>query len=350
MNKSFSDKCNRALVFHGPYEMSLKEIEMPVAGIGEVVVRVRAVGMCGSDIHGFSGKTGRRTPGMVMGHEVAGEVAWIGEKVRGLVPGQKVVIQPIFFCGQCFLCREGKTSLCLKKRMLGVNMGAVGGLSDFVAVPTFNVYPLDPAVSFSIGCLAEALAVGESAVATAAIRNEETVAIIGAGMIGLAILLAAQTRRPKRVFMVDGIERRLALAETFGATPVNYRDSVAMQRIWRETGDLGADVVIEAVGVPSSVATAQKATRDGGRIVWIGNSAKTVEVDMQDLVVKGKSIQGVYCYTNDDFGRAVRYLEKNQSLLKNLVEKEVPLHEATDAFIKLAKGEWELLRGVVLMD
>ena len=341
---------NRALIFQGPYAMSLGEIEMPAVGPDDVLIRVRAVGICGSDIHGFSGKTGRRAPGMVMGHEIAGEVGEVGAAVRGTAVGQRVAVQPILFCGHCRLCREGRTSLCLNKRMLGVNMGTVGGLSDYVAVPATNVFAFAATVPFAVGSLAEPLAVGESAAAAAGIRAGETVAIVGAGMICLAILLAVKERQPARIFVVDSIDRRLALAAGLGAVPVNFRDTAAVARIRQKTGGHGADATIEAVGASASVATAQQVARDGGRIVLIGNSAKMVEVDMQDIVVRGKSIQGVYCYTNDDFARAVRYLEANEARVAGFVEKEVPPHEAPATFTKLARGELELLRAVVTQE
>jgi L-iditol 2-dehydrogenase len=329
--------------------MALEEIAPPELSAGQVLVRVRAVGVCGSDIHGFAGKTRRRTPGMVMGHEIAGEIAEAGPGVKDLRKGMPVAVQPILFCGSCPLCREGKTSVCLNKRMIGVNMGRVGGLSEYIAAPASNVFPVRADVSPASACLAEPLAVGESAVQAAQVREGETVLIVGAGMIGQAILLALGDRKPGRILVVDNNARRLATAQELGAVGVDFSQEDAVRRVLAETAGSGVDVAIEAVGLPASVVTAQQATRVGGRILWIGNSHKMVEVDMEDVVVRAKSIQGVYCYSNETFARACRFIEANPKTVSRFVEKEVRLDEAGALFAQLAHNELDVFRAVVLI-
>lgn len=327
--------------------MDMEDIAAPWPQAGEVLVRIHATGICGSDIHGFSGKTGRRMPGMVMGHEIAGEVAELGEKVRHVARGQRVVVQPIIACKTCLVCREGKTSICLNKKMVGVNMGTTGGLSELIAVPASNVFPIPGDMDYALGTLAEPFAVGVSAVQAATISRGHNVLIVGAGLIGQTILLMALEQAPGKIFIVDNNERKLAIAEKFGAIPVNFSRADPVGVILDATKGIGVDVAIEAVGVAASVKTAMAATRPGGQVVWVGNSQKLVEIDMQDVVVKAKRIQGVYCYTDTDFKKATDYIVRHRSEVELFIEKKVSFGQAAGLYTQLAKNELELFRGVV---
>jgi L-iditol 2-dehydrogenase len=338
----------KALVYEGPFRMRPREIPDPAPGPGDVVVKVRAVGICGSDIHGFSGESGRRSPGMVMGHEIAGEVFAFGRDAHDLEIGRHVAVQPIISCGKCAVCREGKTSICLNKKMIGVNMGLTGGLSEYVAVPRGNVFSIARDIPFPLACLAEPLTVGLSAVKKSLLREGESVFIAGAGVIGLSILLMARNRRPHNIFISDNNDRKLGFAAGFGGTPVNFAQDDPVKKVMAGTDGLGADIAYEAVGLSASVRTALAATRPGGRIIWVGNAQQTVEVDMQDVVVKAKNITGVYCYTNDDFAEGVRWLEKNISTAQTFVEKCVAFDAAGDFYMQLAKRQAEVLRAVVV--
>ena len=340
----------KAQIYEGPYQFSLKDIPKPQAGAGQVLVRVRAVGACGSDVHGFAGKTGRRYPGMVMGHEIAGEVAELGTGVSGLKTGQHVVVQPIIFCGKCEMCKAGKTSVCLNKKMVGVNMDTTGGLTEYIAIPADRAMPIAEKVPFALGALVEPLAVGAGAVSCSSIKEGDIVAIVGSGMIGLAILVMALKRKPSKVFIVDQAPKKLDLAEKLGATAVNLKKTDPVKFILDATAGRGVDVAIEAVGITPTVQTAQAVTKTGGEIVWVGNSQRMIEVDMQDLVVKAKRITGIYCYTDKDFRQAITYVEENSKQAEVFAEEIVDFSETQKLFTALGKGEKELLRGVVTLD
>ncbi|TFG57816.1 MAG: galactitol-1-phosphate 5-dehydrogenase, partial [Spirochaetales bacterium] len=202
----------KALVYKEPFKMELEEIPAPQVQKGEVLVRVRSVGACGSDIHGFSGKTGRRYPGMVMGHEISGSIAESGPEGAGLVSGKKVVIQPIIYCGECEMCALEKTSVCLNKKMIGVNMGTTGGLSEMISVPIRNIFSIDEKVPYPVAALVEPFAVGEGAAFYGDLRGGETVCIVGSGTIGLTILLMVLQRKPEKVFIIDQSRQKLDLA------------------------------------------------------------------------------------------------------------------------------------------
>jgi len=328
--------------------MDIEEIEYPTPGSSDVIVKVRSVGMCGSDIHGFSGKTGRRVPGMVMGHEIAGEVVELGSDVQNVEKGQKVVIQPIIYCGKCVVCKEGKTSICLNKKMIGVNMGKTGGLSEYLAVPKQNVFPVPQDLPYPIACLVEPFAVGVGAVRNSNLQEGQVVLIVGAGVIGLTILLMVREHNPQKIFIVDKNPQKLEIAKNLGAIPVNFTQNDPVELVLQETNSIGADISLEAVGLSESVRTATYATRPGGSVTWIGNSQKLIELDMQDVVVKAKNIQGVYCYTDDDFAKAITFIHNNRDLVSVFVEKEVPFEEVCTVFTQLVKCEIEILRGVTL--
>ena len=340
----------KALVYNGPFDMTIEEIERPEPKENEVQIKVRAVGLCGSDIHGFSGKTGRRYPGMVMGHEISGEIWETGSNANKFKKGQKVVVQPIISCKTCLLCREGKNSICLNKKMVGVNMDKNGGFSEFIIVPEENVFPIPEDLPFSLGALVEPFAVAASAVRHAELKKESTLLITGAGVIGISILLLSREKGLKKIFVTDRIPNKLEAVKTFGGIPLNFTEVDPIAVIKKETSDLGVDCSIEAVGLSASVQTAQLSVRPGGRIVWVGNSQKIIELDMQDIVVFAKSIQGVYCYSDEDFNTAIDFIDNNREIVSGLVEKEVTFEETTELFTKLARGEIELFRGVTVFE
>ena len=329
--------------------MEIEEIDNPILQPSEVLIKVHAVGICGSDIHGFSGKTGRRLPGMVMGHEISGEIIDLDSNVKKFKVGQKVAVQPIIYCGSCKVCMEGNTSICLNKKMIGVNMARVGGLAEYIAVPETNVFPLPQDMSYSLASLVEPFAVGISTARNSNIQQGKIVLIVGAGLIGQTILLAISEKKPKKIFIVDNNKRKLKIAEKLGAIPVDFTYQNPVEHVLKETNGLGVDIAIEAVGLTASVKTAMYATRPGGNIIWIGNSQKFIELDMQDVVTKGKSIQGVYCYSDDDFRDAIKFIDRNHATISTFVEEKVTLANASVLFAKLARNKKKLLRAVVLL-
>ena len=337
----------KALIYNGPYSMTLKDIPEPEMKDGEVLIRIKAVGACGSDVHGFSGKTGRRYPGMVMGHEIAGHIEKVSSGVTGLTTGQGVVIQPIIYCGVCDMCKVNMTSVCLNKKMVGVNMDTVGGLSELISVPAKNVFPIDDSVPYPVAAMVEPFAVGEGAAYNADLKEGESVAIVGSGTIGLTVMLMAQQRKPGSIYIIDQNKRKLALAEKFGAVPINFTKTDPVKAVLEATGGKGVDCSFEAVGITQSVQTAMAVTKTGGRAVWVGNSQKIIEVDMQDVVVMVKRIIGTYSYNDENFGAAVKYIENNKNIAEIFAEEEVPMEKAEELYTQIAKGEKELLRGVV---
>lgn len=327
----------KALIFTSPWEMSPDEIPEPVPAPNEAIVRVKAVGICGSDVHGYTGSTGRRTPGMVMGHEFCGVVE------TGRYAGKKVAVQPILVCRKCEYCRGGMQSVCPSKKFIGVDMGTRGALSERVSVPEENLFPMPDDMPFESGALTEPFAVGAGAVRNAEVKAGDHVVIVGAGVIGLAVLHMLRGHNPGKVFIVDNNVERLALAESFGAIPVDFSkiDPVSVAG--------NSDVSIEAVGMTAAVSTALNVLKPGGLCVWIGNSQKIIEVNMQDVVVKAKRITGTYCYNDSDFAAALEFIHANPAVARRFAEEKCSFEEAPAVFHDLASRKRAPLRAVVML-
>src|SRR4029077_12637499 len=203
--------------------MQLEMVEMPVPGIGpdDVLVRVRACGICGSDVHGLDGKTGRRIPPLVMGHEAAGEVVETGANVGDLRPGDRVTFDSTVYCGRCFHCTRGEVNLCDNREVLGVSPGPYrrhGAFAEYVSVPRRIMYRLPDTLSYEQAALIEAVSVAVHAVNITPIRLGDSAVIVGSGMIGLLAIQSARAAGCAQVIAVDPDEGRLKLARELGAT------------------------------------------------------------------------------------------------------------------------------------
>jgi L-iditol 2-dehydrogenase len=335
----------QALVFEGPWEMPLRERAAPEPGEGEVVVAVRASGICGSDVHGYAGITGRRTPGVVMGHEAAGVVEAVGPGVDDLSLGDRVALRSILPCFRCQACRAGRTNVCEHRRGLGMHID--GAYADLVRLPATAVLPLPDAVSFEEAAMIEPLAVAMHAVNLTPVDLFDPVVIIGSGTIGLLTLLAARARGAGHVIMTDRSAHRLDLARTLGADDVldaSAGDPVAA--ILERTGGRGAPVVFEAVGATATVRQSTAVARRGGHVTWIGNSAPVVELAMQELVSKELTLHGAYGFV-DEFERAARALATRRLDVRALIERVAPLREGPDLFRALARAELDAVKVIL---
>jgi L-iditol 2-dehydrogenase len=316
-----------------PETIAIREIPRPLPGVGEVLIRVRAVGICGSDMHLYD--TGRIGPVVLQGphipgHEMSGEIAALGDGVIGLEVGQRVVLEPGLACGHCRVCRSGRYNLCGAVKFLGAPPNH-GCLVEYLVAPAQWVYPLPDALSFVAGAAVEPLVVGLQAVAQGRVGPESTVAIFGAGMIGLVTLEAARARGADHIWVVDVVERRLGLAKELGATVVNARNVDVVQELRRQTGG-GADVVIEATGAPAAIAAAFKAAARGATIVAVGFTEEpTVALDYTSIVRSGVRIETLFRYANQ-FPLALDLAVRRRERLATFVTDRLPFAETAGAF------------------
>ncbi len=337
-----------ALVYHGPKDLRYEQIPKPVPGPGEVLVAVKAVGVCGSDVHGYLGITGRRIPPMVMGHEFSGEVAELGPDVEGVEVGTKVAVQPLVFCGKCGQCRQGHTHLCVQAKFLGV-LTTNGAMAEYVVVPAKQLFPLPEGLGFAEGALVEPAAVALRAISKLGERPmPERVAIVGAGPIGLLLLQYVKLRGAKEVLMTDLEDYRLELAKELGADIVlNPKETDVVMRAQDWTEGEGVQLAIEAVGATPTVQQAMAMAGLRGTVLWVGNSARYVEVNMQQAVTREYTILGTFIYNHKEFGQALEDIGAGRVKVRPLISRSYPLSRGPEVFAALAEGKEQVVKAVL---
>lgn len=346
----------KALIYQGPMRLAIETVEDPTPGPGEAVIQIRAAGVCGSDVHAIGGSTGRRAPGMILGHEGAGEVLAVGPTTGGrspvagdgapLRPGERVAIQPVIFCGHCAFCEAGQTQLCPERRIIGVNLPAQGVFADFLRVPTKNVYHLAPPVSDEAGALVEPLAVGLHAARLAQIGRDQAVLVTGAGTIGLCTLLCCRFLGAGRIFVTDPLPHKRDLAGRLGGHPIDTAGDV-VAAVQGETGGMGADVAIDAVGSAESIRASLAAVQPDSDVVQVGMHERQPAIHLYDLVTQERRLLGSYAYSDSDFRDAIGLVNEGRVDITPLIEGRVPLGEAVEAILALCRGESNAVKVVV---
>lgn len=315
----------------------LRLVEQPIPTIDRpdgVLLKVKAAGVCGSDLHGYAGHTGRRTPPLVMGHEATAAVVAVGPAVTGLPVGTRVALQPLEFCGRCPQCLAGRRNVCKQRRVLG--MHAPGAYAEYVTWPAANLFPLPDHLSAENGALAEPLAVTVHAVSLAPLRPYDSAFIVGAGPIGLLTLAVLKLTGVRWIGISDTSEARLELARTLGAhLAVNPTRQQPRALVDQVTAGQGVDVAFEAVGLSATVQQSLEVTRNGGAVVWIGNNQRVIEVDMQAVVTRELHLVGSYGMTDQDFERALQMLADGHIPTEQLINRRASLSEGPRLFDEL---------------
>jgi threonine dehydrogenase-like Zn-dependent dehydrogenase len=336
----------KALVHTAPFKFEYKDVPMPAVGSEEVLVRVKAVGICGSDLHGYTGETGRRVPPCIMGHEAAGVVEAVGQEARGVAVGDRITFDSTVYCNQCPPCRRGRINLCEHRRVLGSSHPTWrrdGGMAEFVVVPWWITYKVPDALSFEEAALVETAAVGLHAARITPIDLNDTVAVIGAGPIGLFAIQAAKVRGAGRVVALDMCEERLAFARDLGADVlINTAQGDVGDALQKTIGHPDVDVVLEAVGLAATMAMAWKLTRKGGQLTLIGNIAP-VPFPLPEVIVRELTIRGSLASAGE-FRACLDLMAQGRIVTKPLISKIMPLSEGQLAFETLHRGDPRLLK------
>jgi len=338
----------KALVYRGPRSLTLEEVARPALAEREVLVRVAATGICGSDVHGYLGLTGRRIPPLVMGHEFCGTVEELGPGVEGVRAGDRVVVEPIVSCGACSFCRRGLTQQCTSRKCFGV-MEFNGSMAELVAVPARLLHRMPEALSPALGAMVEPVAVAHRAVSKVGeLITGGSVLVVGAGTIGLLLLALARLHRPRRVLVSDLNERRLALARSLGADVTLHPSRGGIVDAVREhTDGEGVDVSFEAVGASATVEQALESLKPRGTCVWVGNSQREIRLDMQRAVTRELSVLGSYIYTSEQFGEAIGFLARGEIDVEPIVSCRVPLDRGPELFAALSEPQTDLVKVVL---
>jgi len=339
----------KALVLSKYMQLEMAEVAKPAVGAGEVLIRVGACGICGSDVHGYDGSSGRRIPPIVMGHEAAGRIAAVGAGVTGLADGDRVTFDSTIYCGACGYCKRGEVNLCDHRQVLGVSCGdysRAGAFAEFVAVPARVVYKLPESISFAEAAMLEAVAVAIHGVSLAKISAESTALVVGAGTIGVLTLQALRAAGCKRVFVSDVDTTRLKMAKELGAAEVLLADADVVARVLQRTGGVGVDVAMEAVGRNETVNAAIASVRKGGTVVLVGNISPEVTLPLQKVVTRQIRLQGS-CASAGEYPEAIALMASGAIRVKPLITAIAPLSEGPQWFKRLYAREPNLLKVVL---
>ena len=338
----------RALVLSEYKRLDVRDVPTPEVGERDVLVRVHACGICGSDVHGYDGSSGRRIPPAVMGHEAAGVVERIGALVERVSPGDRVTFDSTVSCGRCDYCRAGRSNLCDQRKVLGVSCGdyrQAGAFAEFVAVPEHIVYRLPGEVSFEHAAMVEPVSVAVHAVARAPMPARHAV-VVGAGTIGLLVIQALRAAGAGRVIAVDVDEGKLALARKLGADVVLNPTAVDLPMEVRGLTEGGADVALECVGATEPIKTAVACVRKGGSVVLVGNVSPGIQLPLQAVVTGELTLLGT-CASNGEYPRAIELLRTGAIDVRPLITLVAPLAEGPAMFARLYAREPGLMKVIL---
>lgn len=326
----------KAVYYLGVEQMEVRDIPAPSPKADEYLVKIQACGVCGSDVEGFLGKTGRRTEPMIMGHECAGviESAPVNGKYK---VGESVAVFPKLFCNDCETCKSGHANLCPNGEFLGV-LTRDGAMTEFITIPEQYLIPYS-GIGADIASLAEPAAVSYNGVfklSDGEIASAKNILVVGAGTIGIMALLWLKYRGARRVTISDATDFRLKLAREMGADEtINTIEEDFLGKAQAITNGAMFDITIEAVGINATAGASIEALKMAGRSIWIGNAAKMVSVDMQRIVTQELNIQGNYIYSFEDFIECVRLLSTKAIDPAALITHHMDMGEGDKAFYML---------------
>ena len=340
----------KALLLKNYKDLELVEFPTPEVGPNDVLIRVKACGICGSDVHGFDGSTGRRIPPIVMGHEAAGLIHAAGANVKGYHEGDRVTFDSTISCGHCYFCTRGEINLCDNRQVLGVSCGEFrrhGAFAEYVVVPQNILYKLPDSLPFEHAALIEAVSIGVHAVNITPIQLGATAVVVGTGMIGLLMLQAARLAGCSRIIAVDLDDNKLEVARSLGADiTLNPKTVDVPARVYEITGGHGADVALEAVGASSPIKTAILSVRKGGTVTLVGNITPNVEIPLQSVVSRQIRLQGS-CASNGEYPQCIDLLASGAIKVDPIISALAPLEEGVAWFEKLYSHNNNLMKVVL---
>ncbi len=322
----------KAAVLVGPRQVEVREMADPAPGPGEVVVKVMACGICGTDLHAYRGEL-PLAAGLPPGHELAGEVVAVGEGVEGVAPGQRVAVEPLKVCRRCPYCERGELQLCPSRVLLGTFLP--GGMAQLVAVPAYSIYPLPEGMDYSLAALAEPLAVAVHGLHLAGLGMGERVLVLGSGSIGLMVVLAAAAAGAHVVATYR--HRQQGEAALWAGAQEVYKAEEDLGHLRARAQKEPFDVVVEAVGGRAeTLQLALEMARPGGRVAVLGLFTAAVPLSALLLMLKEVRVVGAitYCrrHLRTDFAVALGLLARHGERARALVSHRFPLAEAAQAF------------------
>lgn len=340
----------KALVLEEYNKFVLQDVEKPQIQPDEVLVRIKACSICGSDVHGMDGSTGRRIPPVIMGHEAAGVIEQVGENVSGWNAGDRITFDSTLYCGECEFCKRGEVNLCDDRRVFGVSCDEYrfnGAFAEYAAVNQRILYRLPDEVSFLQAAMIEPLSIAVHAVRVSGIDPDQDVAVVGTGMIGLLLVQVLAAKGCRKLIAVDVDDDKLALAKRFGAThTVNSRGD-AVKDILELTQGRGLDASFEAVGIEATGNIAIKSLRKGGTAVLVGNLSAMESLPVQAIVTRQLSVLGS-CASAGEYDECIQLIADKKVDVEAFVSASAPLEEGAEWFKRLYAKEPGLMKVILL--
>jgi Threonine dehydrogenase and related Zn-dependent dehydrogenases len=340
----------KALVLKKYNEFSIDDIPQPEYSEDEVLVRVKACAICGSDVHGMDGSTGRRIPPVVMGHEASGIIEAIGKNVKSFKVGDRVTFDSTVYCGKCFFCRRGEINLCDNRRVMGVSCGDYrlnGAFAEYVSIPQHILYPLPDRVSFEQAAMVEPLSIAFHALRRSPVMLNDTAVVVGAGMIGLLIIQLLKIAGCGRIIAVDLIQEKLDMARKFGADVCLKSDkSDVAAQVYALTGNRGVDIAFEVVGITQTVQTAIAALKKGGALTLVGNISPKVDLPLQSVVTRQISLYGT-CASAGEYTHCLDLIASGKVDVDSFISAIAPLSEGPLFFKRLYGCEPGLMKVIL---
>jgi threonine dehydrogenase-like Zn-dependent dehydrogenase len=329
----------RALVLSDFWKLTVDEVPEPEPGPGDVLIEVLATGICGSDIHGYTGENGRRIRGQVMGHETVGRVLAVGaEAGDGLAVGDAVTVNPVLWCGRCRQCGAGREQACPDKQVVGVTPTLTSAFAERMAVPARNAVRLPDGMPVEHGALVEPLAVGYHALVRGGCGAGDAVLVLGGGPIGQACVLAAQRMGAEQVVVSEPAAQRRELNARLGAATIDPTGTEDVPAAVRTALDGDPTLVVDAVGSARTLATAFASAPIGATVVLVGMGAPTLELAAYEVSTKERSVVGSFCYSAAEFRDTAQWAATVPDALATLVEGRADLEGGPGAFEALARG------------
>lgn len=340
----------KALVLTDYFKFEYKDVPMPEYGDDEVLVKVGACSICGSDVHGYDGGSGRRQPPVIMGHEAAGEIVEVGRNVTDFRKGDRVTFDSTVYCGKCYYCRKGMVNLCVNRRVLGVacdDYRQQGAMAEYVTVKERTLYRIPDNVTFEQAAAVEPLSVAVHAVSVSPIKLGDKVVIVGAGTIGLLLTQTVKVAGATTLIVVDIDDGKLQIAKKLGATHViNSKTESVAERVRQLTDGRGADLAFEAVGIPSTFSSAIDSVRLGGNVVMVGNVTKELPFPLQKCVTQQIGLYGS-CASSGEYDVCLDMISNHMVDVDSIISQIVPLEQGGEWFDRLHAAEPGLIKVVL---
>jgi threonine dehydrogenase-like Zn-dependent dehydrogenase len=341
----------KALLMEEYKHLNFTDVSTPkISGDRDLLVRIRAAAICGSDVHGFDGSTGRRVPPVIMGHEASGEVVGIGKAVKNFALGDRITFDSTIYCGECDFCKEGSVNLCDNRKVLGVSCEEYrrdGTFAEFVVIPENIAFRLPEELSYEEAALTEPAAVAAHALRITPLALNETIAVVGSGLIGLLLIQILKASTSGKIIALDTDVSRLETAISMGADyGLDPSLPETASKILQISGGKGPERIFEAVGTSHSIKTAVTLVRKGGSVTLIGNIQPSIELPLQIVVARQITLLGS-CAISGEYPAVLDLMVRKKINVKPLISAVAPLSEGPQWLERLYNREKGLLKIVL---